>query len=117
MSWRFRKWVKVIPGLYLNFSRKGISTTVGPRGLSLNFNSTGTYLNTGIPGTGFSNRTRLTGGGDNSLSPGQLQKIEDELKDLLEQVDDGSEKIRSKSITQLTSEGLVALKHTIIAAV
>jgi hypothetical protein len=116
MSWRFRKRVKVIPGVYLNLSRKGISTTIGPRGLSLNFNSTGTYLNTGIPGTGFSNRSRLTGGASNSVSPSQLQKIEDELKELLAQVDDGTEKLRSKSITQLSSEGLVALKQTIIAA-
>jgi hypothetical protein len=116
MSWRFRKRVKVIPGVYLNFSSKGISTTIGPRGLSLNFNSNGTYLNTGIPGTGLSNRTRLTGGTSDNLSSQQLQKIEDELKDLLAQVDDGSEKIRSISITQLSSEGLIALKQTIIAA-
>lgn len=116
MSWKFRKRVKVIPGVYLNLSSKGISTTVGPRGLSLNFNSHGTYLNTGIPGTGISNRSRLTGGTNSKLSSDQLQKIEDELKNLLDQADDGSEKIKSKSITQLTSLGLFALKQTIITA-
>jgi hypothetical protein len=36
MAWSYRKRVKVIPGVYLNISRKGISTSIGTNGFSLN---------------------------------------------------------------------------------
>jgi hypothetical protein len=60
---RFRKSVKIAPGVRLNFSRSGVSTTVGVRGLSVNTGRRGTYLNAGIPGTGIRSRSRLGGGG------------------------------------------------------
>ncbi|MCJ8154073.1 DUF4236 domain-containing protein [Chryseobacterium sp. SSA4.19] len=34
----------VIPGIHLNISKKGRSTTVGRRGASVNFNSSGTMI-------------------------------------------------------------------------
>jgi len=46
---RFRRRVKLFPGVTLNFSKTGISTTVGVPGASLNFNKQGTFFNTGIP--------------------------------------------------------------------
>jgi len=64
---KFRKRVKLFPGVTLNFSRSGISTTVGVPGASLNFNRNGTFLNTGIPGTGLYDRKRL--GGPNKSNP------------------------------------------------
>lgn len=57
----FRRRIRVLPGVTLNLSNSGISTTVGVKGASINFGKNGTYLNTGIPGTGFYNRTKLTG--------------------------------------------------------
>lgn len=63
---RFRKRVKIVKGLYLNFSNSGISTSVGVRGASVTFGKKGTYLNTGIPGTGLSNRVRLDGSSNSS---------------------------------------------------
>ncbi len=56
---RFRRYVRLAPGLRLNFSGSGMSLTAGPRGASVNFGSRGTYLNAGIPGTGLYSRTRL----------------------------------------------------------
>ncbi|MFC3168708.1 DUF4236 domain-containing protein [Paracoccus fontiphilus] len=61
MGLRFRKRVKIAPGISLNFSKSGISANVGPRGANLSIGKKGTYLNSGIPGTGLSARTRLTG--------------------------------------------------------
>lgn len=61
MTWRYRKRVKVAPGVYMNISKNGISTSVGVRGSSVTFGKNGTYLNTGIPGTGFYNRQRIGG--------------------------------------------------------
>lgn len=54
MGLRFRKSVKVLPGIKLNFSKSGTSMTVGKRGMSANFSSRGTRTTIGIPGTGLS---------------------------------------------------------------
>jgi hypothetical protein len=59
---RFRKSIKIAPGLKLNLSKSGISSTFGGKGLSVNIGGKGAYLNTGIPGTGISNRTKIIGG-------------------------------------------------------
>lgn len=54
MGLRFRKCVKILPGVKLNFSKSGASVTVGKRGMSSNFSSRGTRTTVGIPGTGLS---------------------------------------------------------------
>src|SRR5690606_18289118 len=66
MAINFRKRKKILPGVYLNFSKKGISTTVGPRGANINFGKKGAYLNTGIPGTGLYSRKKIGGGNGNN---------------------------------------------------
>ena len=58
---KFRRRVKLFPGVTLNFSKTGISTTVGVPGASVNFNRQGSFLNTGIPGTGIYDRQRIGG--------------------------------------------------------
>ncbi len=58
---RFRKRKKILPGVYLNFSKSGISTTIGGKGLSVNVGKRGTYLNTSIPGTGLYDRRKISG--------------------------------------------------------
>ena len=60
MSWNFRKRVKVLPGVHLNFSKSGISTSIGPRGAKISVGKKGTYLNTSIPGTGLYSRQKLS---------------------------------------------------------
>lgn len=67
MAINFRKRIKILPGVYLNFSKKGISSTVGPRGANINFGEKGAFLNTGIPGTGLYSRQKI-GGGNGSAS-------------------------------------------------
>lgn len=59
MGLRFRKSVRLAPGVRLNFSLSGVSATVGPRGASIGIGRRGTYFNTGIPGTGIYARERL----------------------------------------------------------
>lgn len=55
MAWINR--TEIAPGVYLDLSKEGVSTTIGVRGSSLTRN--GQYVNTGIPGTGFYERTKL----------------------------------------------------------
>jgi hypothetical protein len=59
MALRFRRSIKLAPGLKLNFSKSGMSVTAGRRGASINYGARGTYLNTGIPGTGLYSRERI----------------------------------------------------------
>lgn len=62
MAVRFRKSVKLAPGIRMNFSGSGMSWTLGPRGASVGIGKRGTYLNTGIPGTGLYSRQLINGG-------------------------------------------------------
>ncbi|MDQ0256189.1 hypothetical protein J2S74_003607 [Evansella vedderi] len=59
MSFRFQKRVRVAPGVRINFSKRGISASAGPRGASVTVGRRGIHGNAGIPGTGLSYRTRL----------------------------------------------------------
>lgn len=61
MGFRFRKSIKLAPGLRMNFSKSGASWTLGPRGASIGIGHRGTYLNTGIPGTGIYCREKAGG--------------------------------------------------------
>jgi hypothetical protein len=63
MGFRWRKSVKILPGVRLNFSKSGVSTSLGPRGASVSVGRRGVHANVGLPGTGLSYRERLGGGG------------------------------------------------------
>lgn len=62
MAIRFRKSMKLAPGVRMNLSGSGVSWTVGPRGASVGIGKRGTFLNTGIPGTGLYARQALSSG-------------------------------------------------------
>jgi hypothetical protein len=71
---RFRKPLKIAPGIKLNLSKSGVSTTIGKKGLSVNVGERGTYLNTGIPGTGVYNRQRLDGAGGSNTEVDEFKE-------------------------------------------
>ena len=60
MGFSFRKRLKIMKGLYLNFSKNGISTSVGGPGATLNFGKNGTRVTTSIPGTGIRYSKKLS---------------------------------------------------------
>jgi len=62
MHIRFRKTLSILPGVRLNISRHGISTSVGARGAHLTFNRYGVRQSVGLPGTGLSETGYLMGG-------------------------------------------------------
>src|SRR5262245_3762475 len=62
MALRFRKSLRLFPGVRLSFSGGGISTTIGVPGASVSLGKRGAYLNAGIPGSGLSLRVPLRGG-------------------------------------------------------
>lgn len=69
MGFRFRKRLKIAPGLYLNVSSGGTSWSVGAPGATLNFGGkNGARATVGIPGSGIS-YTHKTGGKKTSSQP------------------------------------------------
>lgn len=51
---RFRKSVKVMPGVRLNFSKSSVSTSIGGRGGTVNLSKRGVRSTVSLPGTGLS---------------------------------------------------------------
>ena len=62
MGFRFRRSLKILPGVRLNFSNSGVSTTLGPRGATVSLGKRGPRGNVGIPGTGISYSAALGAG-------------------------------------------------------
>jgi len=61
MGFRYRHTVRVLPGMHLNLSQRGVSTTLGRAGLSLNVGPRGLRPSVGIPGTGIGYRFEPVG--------------------------------------------------------
>ncbi len=60
MGWRFRKSIKILPGVKVNIGKEGFSSvSIGTRGAHITMGKNGTNLSAGIPGTGLSYTTRL----------------------------------------------------------
>jgi Protein of unknown function (DUF4236) len=55
MGFRFRKIISVLPGVRLNLSKSGVSTSIGGHGATVNVGTSGKRTITlGIPGSGMS---------------------------------------------------------------
>lgn len=52
VGFRFRRSLRIAPGLRLNFSKSGVSTSIGGRGTTFNIGPRGNRTTVGIPGTG-----------------------------------------------------------------
>ena len=63
MGFKFRKSIKVAPGVKLNLGKKSAGISFGGKKGGISFNSkSGARLRTSIPGTGISYSTKLGGG-------------------------------------------------------
>lgn len=60
MGFRFKKVIKIMPGVKLNISKSGISTSLGGRGATVNLGRNGVRGTVGIPGSGLSYSKQLT---------------------------------------------------------
>ena len=60
MGFRFRKSIKLFPGLRLNLSKSGVSASVGVKGATVNISDRGTRGTVGIPGSGISYSENLS---------------------------------------------------------
>ena len=60
MGFRFQKRISLSKYLRLNFSKTGVSVSIGKRGLDLSIKGDQVTGNIGLPGTGLSYREKLT---------------------------------------------------------
>jgi hypothetical protein len=54
MGFRFRKRIKIMPGVWLNLSKSGVSTSLGGKGLTVNLKGGKAKTTVSLPGTGLS---------------------------------------------------------------
>ena len=60
-GFRFRKTITIFPGVHINLSKTGVSTSIGGKGASVNVGTQGQKtVNVGIPGTGLSYRAPIS---------------------------------------------------------
>lgn len=107
MAWSFRRRVKIIPGVHLNLSKSGISTSIGVRGANVTLGKSGTHLNTGIPGTGIYQRQKLSG--SNQVKP---QNSVDNLEEHIY----SENEILSADVQDITSQDMQGIKDSVFLA-
>ena len=54
MSCRLHRSIKLLPGIRLNFGKRGISSSIDVRGAHVTFDETGTRTTVGLSGSGVS---------------------------------------------------------------
>ncbi len=57
---RFRKTFSILPGVKINLSKTGVSTSLGGNGATVNVGTRSRTVTLGIPGTGLSYRVPLS---------------------------------------------------------
>jgi hypothetical protein len=70
MGLRFRRRIKIFPGLWINLSKSGASTSLGGKGLTVNLKNGKAKTTIGLPGTGLS-YSQSTSGKPDSLQSSQ----------------------------------------------
>lgn len=67
MAFRIRKSFKIAPGIRLNVSKSGLSTSIGGKGATVNLSKRGTKVTSSLPGTGLSS-SKLFGGAKSDVT-------------------------------------------------
>ncbi len=110
MAWSFRRRIKIIPGVRLNLSKSGISTSIGVRGANVTLGKFGTYLNTGIPGTGIYQRQKISG--NEKAKPQDRSENTQQTENHIY----AEKEIISADIQEITSQDMQGIKDSILLA-
>jgi hypothetical protein len=115
MPWRFRKSFNPLPGVRINLSPRGLSTSVGVGPLRIYAGRQGTALTARIPGTGIAYRQPLTPGSKTQGVPNSQTGDWDSQPHTPPLVSNLGE-IASAGTSELTSEGLVQFTELLTKA-
>ena len=110
MAWGFKRRIRIIPGVHLNLSKSGISTSIGIRGANVTLGKTGAYLNTGIPGTGIYHRQKLSGD-KLAYEKNQFVPVEHSEQHIY-----AEKEIISADVQEITSQDMQGIKDSILLA-
>jgi hypothetical protein len=132
MGLRFRQSFQLFPGVRINISKSGISTSIGVPGATMNFGPRGVTTTLGIPGTGISYSNRLPAAGPRPAEGGNLYQPQVLPREEPAYFSDpelrrsdqpniwipqpGMRAIASASVESLTSESLRDLRDMVVAA-
>lgn len=116
MAWSYRRRIKIIPGVHLNFSKSGISTSIGVKGASVTLGKNGSYLNTSIPGLGIYSRQKL--GGNNKPALQDVAEQNDHEPTTVPVYSPGLpvDNIFSADPQEISSQDMQGVKETILTA-
>jgi hypothetical protein len=109
MGWRFRKSFSPLPGVRINLSPGGLSTSVGLGPFRFSAGPRGAAVNARIPGTGISFRQPLKSGA--TIEDKRFHQQPDPTYVAITQGE-----IRSAGASELTSEGLAKFKELLTQA-
>jgi hypothetical protein len=90
MGLRFRRRVKIAPGVSLNISKSGVGISAGPRGAKIGVGPRGVHRSVGIPGTGLSYREEARWKSGNSMGGSTSSNRTGSNEAVLEVRQDGS---------------------------
>ena len=107
MAWNYRKRIKIIPGIHLNFSKSGISTTIGVRGVNMTIGKSGTFLNQSIPGLGIYKRQKISGENGNG-------KVNEPTNYVPVKTIEEENNIFSADLQEITSQNMQGIKEAIL---
>ncbi len=74
MGFRFRRSIKLLPGVKINLGKTGPSISVGPRGAKVTIGKTGVRETVGIPSTGLSYTNHTSFPKDNKTAISQTDQ-------------------------------------------
>ncbi|MCK4621671.1 MAG: DUF4236 domain-containing protein [Desulfuromonadales bacterium] len=114
MALRFRRSVKIAPGIRMNLGKRGVSLSAGVRGASVTYGRGGLYGNAGLPGSGLSYRGKIAGGSaSRARSAGQRQTptVDTSVGVKLSLQDDGTVEILDEDGLPLPAKHLKLLKE------
>lgn len=92
-GFRFQKSFKILPWIKLNFSKSGVSASIGPRGAQVITGPRGTFVSLDLPGTGTYFRRKI---GSTSSDDKETQATDDKAEKADEK-DNGAKGEKSKS--------------------
>ncbi|WP_017380476.1 DUF4236 domain-containing protein [Paenisporosarcina sp. TG-14] len=77
MAIKFRKSIKIAPGVRMNVGKKGVGFSAGVRGARVSTSSRGTNVSVGIPGSGVSSSHRISSSKSKRPQRTQYDRIQD----------------------------------------
>ena len=115
MGFRFRRRFTVMPGVRLNLSKSGLSTSIGTRGAWFTFGRRGARTTVGVPGTGISYTKTLTPTKSRRSKHNKLRVVvSDHFEDADNQPRDGLRSLDDRE--QPTSHWVIAWRFALITA-